>query len=168
MFGGDGASLLIPPGAPRDRRGEPRRDGGVGARELRLTLRAALVPVAAVRAAGHDLRVARYAASADVTYAMFTGGGLAWAEAAMKTGAHAVAASRDGAPPDLTGLSCRFAPVANRDRLVLSLIVLPCPKADPVQLRAVLEDVLAFIDAGPESGRPLPAAGPGCGFPGPT
>ncbi len=53
---------------------------------LQLTLRAALIPVSAVRAAGQDLRIARYGASADVAYAMFTGGGLAWAEAAMKAG----------------------------------------------------------------------------------
>lgn len=160
VFGGDGASLLIPPEHRATAEASLAATVAWARESLRLTLRAALVPVAAVRAAGHDLRVARYAASADVTYAMFTGGGLAWAEAAMKTGAHAVAASRDGAPPDLTGLSCRFAPVANRDRLVLSLIVLPCPKADPAQLRAVLEDVLAIVDAGPELGRPLPAAGP--------
>ncbi|WP_449411426.1 DUF3095 family protein [Methylobacterium komagatae] len=86
VFGGDGSSLLIPP----DHRGtvEAILAATVAwARDsLGLTLRAALVPVAAVRAAGRDLRVARYAASADVAYAMFTGGGLAWAEAAMKAG----------------------------------------------------------------------------------
>ncbi len=160
VFGGDGASLLVPP----EQRGTVEaslaatvawaRDG------LGLTLRAALVPVAAVRAAGHDLRVARYAASADVTYAMFTGGGLAWAEAAMKTGTYAIAAGSEGVRPDLTGLSCRFAPVASRDRLVLSLIVLPRREASPARLRAVLEEILAAVDAVPEMGRPLPLAGP--------
>ncbi len=161
VFGGDGSSLLIPP----EHRGTVEvilaatvawaRDG------LGLTLRAALVPVAAVRAAGHDLRVARYAASADVSYAMIMGGGLAWAEAAMKAGTHAIAAGSDGVPPDLTGLSCRFAPVTSRGRLVLSLIVLPGCEADPARLRAVLADVLAAVDAMPEMGRPLPVAGPG-------
>ncbi|MDQ0446074.1 DUF3095 family protein [Methylobacterium aerolatum] len=160
VFGGDGSSLLIPP----DHRGTVEtvlaatvawaRDG------LGLTLRAALIPVAAARAAGHDLRVARYAASADVTYAMFMGGGLAWAEAVMKTGAYAIAAGGQGGPPDLTGLSCRFAPVASRGRLVLSLIVLPRRGADPARLRAVLAEILAAVDAVPEMGRPLPGAGP--------
>ena len=160
VFGGDGSSLLIPP----DHRGTVEASLAATvtwARDsLGLTLRAALVPVAAVRAAGHDLRVARYAASVDVTYAMFTGGGLAWAEAAMKTGAHAIAAGSEGLSPDLTGLSCRFAPVASRNRLVLSLIVLPGRDANPARLRAVLEEILAAVDAVPEMGRPLPVAGP--------
>ncbi|EEE37611.1 adenylate cyclase protein [Rhodobacteraceae bacterium KLH11] len=42
-----------------------------------MTLRAALVSVADIRAAGRDLRVARYAPSTGVDYAMFSGGGLA-------------------------------------------------------------------------------------------
>ncbi|MGC5779505.1 DUF3095 domain-containing protein [Methylobacterium sp. NFXW15] len=161
VFGGDGSSLLIPP----DHRGtvEAILAATVAwARDsLGLTLRAALVPVAAVRAAGRDLRVARYAASADVAYAMFTGGGLAWAEAAMKAGSYAIAAGSNGVPPDLTGLSCRFAPVASPGRLVLSLIVLPRREGDPARLRAVLEEILDAVDAVPEMGRPLPVAGPG-------
>ena len=48
--------------------------------DLGLTLRVALMPVAAVRAAGLDIRIARFAASPDVSYAMFSGGGLAFAE----------------------------------------------------------------------------------------
>jgi len=49
--------------------------------ELGLSLRTALVPVTAVRAeAGQDVRVARFAPSPGVTYAMFSGGGLACAE----------------------------------------------------------------------------------------
>ena len=45
--------------------------------DLDLELRVAAIPVAAVRAAGPDVRIARFAASPDVSYAMFSGGGLA-------------------------------------------------------------------------------------------
>lgn len=160
VFGGDGASLLVPP----DRRATVERALATTVAWVRdtlgLTLRAALIPVSAVRAAGQDLRIARYGASADVAYAMFTGGGLAWAEAAMKAGLHTVAAAEGAAKPDLTGLSCRFAPVESRDGIVLSLIVLPRPGADPEAVRTVLENVLATIETMPEMGRPLPEAGP--------
>lgn len=160
VFGGDGASVLAPP----DHRAaiEAALAATVTwARDaLGLTLRAALIPVSAVRAAGHDLRVARYGASTDVAYAMFTGGGLTWAEATMKAGLYAVAAAADGTRPDLTGLSCRFEPVAIRDSLVLSLIVLPRPGADRACVRGVLEGIIAAIDAGPDMGRPLPDEGP--------
>ena len=53
-------------------------------------MRVALVPIEAVRANGFDVRVARFAPSPDVSYAMFTGGGLAWAEQQMKAGQFAV------------------------------------------------------------------------------
>src|SRR5262249_23252249 len=46
---------------------------------LALTLRVALVPVSAIRGEGWDVQVARYAPSANVSYAMFMGGGVAWA-----------------------------------------------------------------------------------------
>ena len=45
-----------------------------------------MVPVAAAREAGQDVRVARFQASEFVTYAMFAGGGASWAEKQMKAG----------------------------------------------------------------------------------
>ncbi len=55
-----------------------------------LDLRVALIRFSAVREAGRDLRIARYAASAHVDYAMFSGGGVAYADSAMKRGLHAI------------------------------------------------------------------------------
>ena len=46
-----------------------------------------MMPVAAIRAAGHDVRVARYAASPEAVYAMFSGGGMSYAEAELKAAA---------------------------------------------------------------------------------
>ena len=44
-------------------------------------LRAAVVPVAAARDEGLDVRVMRFGASANVSYAMFSGGGMSMVEA---------------------------------------------------------------------------------------
>jgi hypothetical protein len=41
--------------------------------QLNLTLRVGMLSVAKIRAAGHDVRVARYAASEEAVYAMFSG-----------------------------------------------------------------------------------------------
>ena len=76
--------------------------------DLDLTLRIGMVPVAAIRAQGHDVRVARYAPSENISIAMFSGGGMAWADAAMKRGEIAVPPAPPGAQPDLSGLSCRY------------------------------------------------------------
>lgn len=64
------------------------------------------MPIASVREQGADVRVARFGPSEDVSYAMFAGGGLAWAETVMKQGAFAVPPAPAGARPDLTSLSC--------------------------------------------------------------
>ena len=44
--------------------------------------------MSAIRAAGGDIRVARYAASPDCAYAMFSGGGLSWFERQAKSGVY--------------------------------------------------------------------------------
>jgi hypothetical protein len=46
-------------------------------------MRVALVPVKDIRAQGLDVRVARFGPSSNLSYAMFSGGGLGWADAAM-------------------------------------------------------------------------------------
>src|SRR3984957_3389968 len=91
VFGGDGASFAV---APPDRDNAQAALAATAAwadGELGLTLRVALVPVAQIRAHGSDVRVARYAPSANLSYAMFSGGGLAWADAAVKRGEFAIA-----------------------------------------------------------------------------
>ena len=44
--------------------------------EFQFDLRVAAIPVGEIRAAGRDVRVARYGATPYCVYAMFTGGGL--------------------------------------------------------------------------------------------
>jgi hypothetical protein len=80
-FGGDGASLAVPGSDAQSVRETLARTAAWSEDELELSLRVGLVPVAAIRAAGFDVRVARFAASSAVSYAMFAGG-LAWAEGA--------------------------------------------------------------------------------------
>src|SRR5215472_11180623 len=108
VFGGDGASFAIAPD-DRDRAREALAATAAWVREdLDLVMRVALVPVSAIRAQGADVRVARFGPSANLSYAMFSGGGLGWAEAAKKRGEFAVAEAPDDTQPDLSGLSCRF------------------------------------------------------------
>ena len=67
-----------------------------------LELRVAEVPVAAIRAAGFDIRIARFAASPDLNYAMFSGGGLAWAETRMKAGEFSIPPGPLGTGDEIT------------------------------------------------------------------
>ena len=96
---------------------------------------------------------------------MFAGGGLAWADAAVKRGEFAVTPAPPGTWPDLTGLSCRFEEFRAARGLILAVLVMPAPDGDPDAFRALTEDIVALVENSPEAGRPLPAGGPKLGWP---
>jgi hypothetical protein len=160
VFGGDGSSFAVPARHAEVAREALAATAAWVSRDLDLVMRVALVPVAAVRAQGLDVRVARYAPSSYVSYAMFSGGGLPWAEAAMKRGEFAVAPAAPGVLPDLSGLSCRFEEMAASRGLILSVLVVPGPQGAGDGFREVIEDVITLVERSPEMGRPVPGGGP--------
>jgi DUF3095 family protein len=160
VFGGDGASFAVAPG-DLDVAREALSATAIWVEEsLNLVMRVALVPVTAIRSQGFDVRVARFGPSANLSYAMFSGGGLGWAEAAMKRGEFAVEKAPPGTQPDLSGLSCRFEEIPHARGLILSVLVVPARGADPRAFRKVIEDVVALAERTPDAGRPVPARGP--------
>jgi hypothetical protein len=160
VFGGDGASFALPPEQETIGREALASVAAWVRDELALEMRTAVVPLAAVRASGFDVRVARFAPSPNVSYAMFTGGGLAWAEARMKEGEFAIKPGAQGARPDLTGLSCRFDEIKAERGVILSLIVVPGRKGDAPSFDALVVRILELAESGAEAGRPVPEAGP--------
>ena len=160
VFGGDGASFAVSPSDLAAAREALAATAGWVRDDLELAMRVALVPVAAIRANGLDVRVARFGPSANLSYAMFSGGGLGFAEAAMKRGGFAVAPAPAGTQPDLTGLSCRFEEIPSARGLILSVLVVPTQAADPLLFRHVIEDVIRLVEKSPDAGRPVPAGGP--------
>jgi len=160
VFGGDGASFAVSPD-DLDRAREALAATAAWVRDdLNLAMRVALVPVAAVRAQGLDVRVARFGPSPNLSYAMFSGGGLGWADTAMKRGEFAIEVAPSGTQPDLTGLSCRFEEIPAARGLILSVLVVPAGNADAGAFRKVIEDVIALVERSPDAGRPVPPDGP--------
>jgi len=160
VFGGDGASFAVSPDDLACTRDALAATAIWVEESLNLMMRVALVPVAAVRAQGLDVRVARFGPSPNLSYAMFSGGGLGWAETAMKRGEFAVPAAAPGTQPDLTGLSCRFEEIPSVRGLILSVLVVPARGADPLAFRKLIEDVIALVERSPDAGRPVPPGGP--------
>ena len=160
VFGGDGASFAVAP-ADLDRARDALAATATWVSEsLDLVMRVALVPVSAIRARDVDVRVARFGPSANLSYAMFSGGGLGWAEAAMKRGEFAVSPAPPGTQPDLSGLSCRFEEIPAARGVILSVLVVPAQGADPAAFRRVIEDVIGLVEKSPDAGRPVPSEGP--------
>ncbi|MBR0698180.1 DUF3095 domain-containing protein [Bradyrhizobium lablabi] len=160
VFGGDGASFAVAPSDFARAREALAATAAWVRDDLELMMRVALIPVAAIRAAGADVRVARFGPSANLSYAMFSGGGLAFADAAMKRGEFAVEPAPPGTQPDLSGLSCRFEEMPSARGVILSVLVMPARGADPAALRVVIEDIIERVERSPDGARPVPSAGP--------
>jgi DUF3095 family protein len=160
VFGGDGASFAVSPD-DLERAREALAATALWVKEdLDLMMRVALVPLAAIRAAGLDVRVARFGPSPNLSYAMFSGGGIGWAETAMKRGEFTVPMAPAGTQPDLSGLSCRFEEIPAVRGVILSVLVLPVQGADPAAFRRLIEDIVTLVERSPDSGRPVPSGGP--------
>jgi hypothetical protein len=165
MFGGDGASFACPPDQIDAVRTALAATARWSSEQLGLELRVALTPVKDIRTTGLDVRVARYAVSDVVAYAMFSGGGMQWAENRMKQGENLIPPAPPGTQPDLSGLSCRWSPIAASDgNHIVSIIVLPGTNRDDFARTA--QDVLALLDRDPAHGsNPVPTRGPKFRFP---
>jgi len=166
VFGGDGASFAV---SARD--GDAARAALAATAawvrdDLGLQLRAALVPIADIVAQGLKVNVARFGPSKNVSYAMFAGGGLAWAERCMRDGRFHVPAGEPGMRPDLTGLSCRWNDIPAERGVIVSLLVAPVRHDDP-RFRGFVEGLLRQLEGNADVARPVPAAAPGLRWPPP-
>ncbi|MDK1385996.1 DUF3095 domain-containing protein [Sinorhizobium sp. 8-89] len=160
VFGGDGALAAVPEAMAAKARAALAAAKTWVAEELNLDLRAALVPVSDIRTSGLDMRVARFKASEEVSYAMFSGGGASWAEAQMKAGRYQIEAAAPGSRPDLTGLSCRWNPIVSRHGAIVSIIALPGPQGNGPEFQALVGDIVALAEGEERGGHPVPENGP--------
>jgi hypothetical protein len=166
VFGGDGASLAVSSRDEVATRAALAATAAWSRDELGLALRAALIPVAALRDEGFDVRVARFAPSPNVSYAMFSGGGLSAADRMLKSGRFAVEPAASGVRPDLSGLSCRWNDIPATRGVIVSLVVAPARQGDPA-FRELVEALLQELEASAEVTAPVPAGAPGVVWPPP-
>lgn len=125
VFGGDGATLLIPPEAH-----EAVADALVATQQMakdifKFDLRIGIVPVADVLQAGYAVRVTRMAVSPQFRQAVFAGGGMAYAEDLLKDpvrGLAYVPISSSTAGADYSGFECRWQEVPSASDETISLI----------------------------------------------
>ncbi|PTM98541.1 DUF3095 domain-containing protein [Mycoplana dimorpha] len=155
VFGGDGALVAVPPSQVGPARVALSAVQRWSMEELGLDMRGAVVPVSAIRAAGQDVLVARYQASEFVAYAMFAGGGAAWAEQRMKAGLESNRIAPPGTRPYLAGLSCRWDPVPARHGEIVSIIAVPAPGASETAFRALIAEIVAIAGREEQAGHPL-------------
>ncbi|HEY7799149.1 MAG TPA: DUF3095 domain-containing protein, partial [Hyphomonadaceae bacterium] len=155
VFGGDGAAFALPESEEQKVRATAAAVQRWANEEMGLDLRVALIPLEHIRRAQHDVLVARFAVAPELAYAMFSGGGIAWAEDQMKRGHYAVEPASAGTQPDLTGLSCRWEPIDAERGEIVSVLILPQPATRPQDFANLIESVTGLL-GGTEAARPAP------------
>jgi hypothetical protein len=155
VFGGDGASFAVSPTDAATARQALTATATWVDEDLALVLRIGMVSVEEIRRRGHDVRVARYAVSENISIAMFSGGGIAWADAAMKRGEISIPRAPAGARPDLTGLSCRFEMIPAQHGEILSLLALPADRNRTSAFRNLVRQIVGLIEESAEAARPV-------------
>lgn len=146
VFGGDGATLIIPPHLKDQTKGALSAARQLAAEQFDLHLRVAMMPVAAVYEDGYQIRVVRLLVSDSFQQAIFTGGGLSYAEDILKDPAcNASYQISDDEPPigDFSGFECRWNRVPSSSEETISLLV---TATAPDKSNAVYQAVIEQID----------------------
>lgn len=160
VFGGDGATVAIPPSGIEKARTAIAAVRTWADEEMGLEMRAAIIPIFEIRRAGRDVFVARFKASPHASYAMFAGGGASWAEARMKEGLFSVPKAPRNNRPDLNGLSCRWSPIPSRHGEIVSVIAVPAEGGDGEAFRDLIRKIVAIASTEERGGHPVPVEGP--------
>ena len=150
VFGGDGASILIPPTLYAAAKQALLSVQQLARSEFNLDLRIGIVPIAVVVAANHPVNVARLRVSENYSQAIFTGGGLTYATQLVKApgeeNIYCLVPSETFASVDLSGLECRWQDIPSLHEEILSLIVLETAQAS-LNAADVYQNVIEQIEA---------------------
>jgi hypothetical protein len=163
VFGGDGATLLIPESRRATCEAALRGVRRLARTAFELELRVGVVPVRDLRAGGHPVQVARFRVSRNVCLAMLRGHGIAQAERWVKDEKDGVRYAVSEAGPDeasFEGFECRWQPVPSRRGHVVSLIVLALDAEEHARAktyRAVIDTLEQALDD--EEGHPVSLRG---------
>lgn len=148
MFGGDGATLLIPPELCDRVRPVLAALGHMAATEFQLELRTAIVPISALHGTEYAVLVARLRFSEHFSQAAFAGGGLPYLEKLVKnpaTAAQYIIAPAENPDTDLSGLECRWQDIPSRHGETVTLLVM-ATGGTPRRDSAIYSEVIATIE----------------------
>ena len=160
VFGGDGATLLVPSSCLDSCKQVLLGVRYLAATRFNLSLRVGVVAVATIHA--HDslrVMVGKYQLSPVNALATFSGGGMELAEQWIKSGSeYLLEQEPDDKHPDLSGLSCRWEPLASQNGVMLSLLMQAQSDDESdkaVLYRSLIEDITRLSGDTESTGKPV-------------
>jgi hypothetical protein len=150
VFGGDGATVLIPPQVVPAAKRALVAAQRMAREQFQLELRIGVVPVQAVLAGGYAVRVTKLHMSENFQQAIFTGGGLNYAEKLLKDPeqglAYAVEDFGGEVQGDFSGFECRWSEMPGPHGETISLMV-QAITGDSTQDNDIYREVIRKIEA---------------------
>ena len=131
IYGGDGATFLVPPSLAFDTASALFGAKKTGQEVYDLDLRVGMVRIGDLRAAGHEVRIAKLETAGGLFQTAISGGGVVIAERWIKDPAqpgHQIERLFDPAklgavPPSYDGFECRWKPLTSRNGVSVSLLL---------------------------------------------
>jgi hypothetical protein len=146
VFGGDGATLMVPGSAVAEASQVLLGVRDLASKRFDLSLRVGVVPVTDIHQHSNArVMVAKYRLSRGNELAAFAGGGIETAERWIKADSqYLYQQSLQDNEPDLSGLSCRWEPLAAQHGVMLSLLMQANSEDETVKAdlyRGLIEDI---------------------------
>lgn len=128
VFGGDGASLLIPPSLLLETKQALLATKFLAKQEFKLDLRVGIVPVSVVNQNGYDIKIAKLKISEHYHQAVFNSSGLTQATDLVKNPDYAdiylIKDTEEQPKADFSGLECRWQDIPSQRGEIVSILVL--------------------------------------------
>jgi hypothetical protein len=124
VFGGDGASMLVPPSRLDVVKRELVRLRNLALANYNLELRVGVVPMSEIAAKGLKIEVAKFASGSAKPIAFIRGGGLSWADTVIKANSekYGIVDLEAGVLGEVKDLSCRWQPLKSQKGKVVTLL----------------------------------------------
>jgi len=148
VFTGDGAAVVVPPESLDAMREALLATRELAAEHFDLDLRVGIIPVKDVLNAGRYLQVGRMEVSSNFQQAVFTGGGLTYADQIIKDDASSSLYIQSGRGPfqaDFSGFECRWNQIPSAHGETVSLIVMATSEISMLR-NATYREVLQQLD----------------------
>jgi hypothetical protein len=142
-FGGDGATLLIPPEHRRAVEEELLALKNHCRKQFDLELRLGIIAVKEIYAKGAVLMVGKFEVAPGNYISLFHGDGFSLAENILKADGTHELIGENSRPPKLDNLTCRWAPFPSRNGEIAAVLI---AARDHTSARLVYEEILSKLE----------------------
>ena len=156
IFGGDGASLCIPPQDAERIGHELAKLICLAENNFSLQLRVACIPVSEIYRNGKDLFVAKLEITPGRFIALFRGGGLEYADSMSKSENNTFAIkAHSSSVKELSGLSCRWSPVPTDKGTIASMLLVARGNNQSITYQKLITQIRSILNCSIEDANPV-------------